>query len=386
MHFILELAIILIATKLAGHVSVLLKQPAVLGELVVGIVIGPALLGWIPNSDTIHLLSEVGVILLMFIAGLETDLDGLRQNARPSSAAAIGGIIFPLGFGYLAGLILGMDLAHAVFLGLILSATSVSITVQSLKEMGKLQTRESTTILGAAVLDDILVIILLAFAMSFFGESDQSTLLVIGEKVLFFASIILISWKGLPMVMSWFGKMKVSEPLLSGALILCLLFAYYADLLGVAGIIGAFIAGAAIAQTQYSKTIEHKIEPVAYGVFVPIFFVSIGLNVSFSGLNEQIWFIVAISLLAVFSKLAGSGIGAYLTGFDFHGSARVGAGMISRGEVALILAKIGLDAKLLAEEFFTPLIVVVMVTTLVTPPLLKVLFENEHTQVNTTEK
>jgi Kef-type K+ transport system membrane component KefB len=180
--------------------------------------------------------------------------------------------------------------------------------------------------------------------------------------------------------------MKVSEPLLSGALILCLLFAYYADLLGVAGIIGAFIAGAAIAQTQYSKTIEHKIEPVAYGVFVPIFFVSIGLNVSFSGLNEQIWFIVAISLLAVFSKLAGSGIGAYLTGFDFHGSARVGAGMISRGEVALILAKIGLDAKLLAEEFFTPLIVVVMVTTLVTPPLLKVLFENEHTQVNTTEK
>ncbi|GAY76123.1 spore germination protein gerN, Na+/H+ antiporter [Sporolactobacillus inulinus] len=182
MHFILELAIILIATKLAGHVSVLLKQPAVLGELVVGIVIGPALLGWIPNSDTIHLLSEVGVILLMFIAGLETDLDGLRQNARPSSAAAIGGIIFPLGFGYLAGLILGMDLAHAVFLGLILSATSVSITVQSLKEMGKLQTRESTTILGAAVLDDILVIILLAFAMSFFGESDQSTLLVIGEK------------------------------------------------------------------------------------------------------------------------------------------------------------------------------------------------------------
>ncbi|GEB77575.1 cation:proton antiporter [Sporolactobacillus inulinus] len=386
MHFILELAIILIATKLAGHVSVLLKQPAVLGELVVGIVIGPALLGWIPNSDTIHLLSEVGVILLMFIAGLETDLDGLRQNARPSSAAAIGGIIFPLGFGYLAGLILGMDLAHAVFLGLILSATSVSITVQSLKEMGKLQTRESTTILGAAVLDDILVIILLAFAMSFFGESNQSTLLVIGEKVLFFASIILISWKGLPMVMSWFGKMKVSEPLLSGALILCLLFAYYADLLGVAGIIGAFIAGAAIAQTQYSKTIEHKIEPVAYGVFVPIFFVSIGLNVSFSGLNEQIWFIVAISLLAVFSKLAGSGIGAYLTGFDFHGSARVGAGMISRGEVALILAKIGLDAKLLAEEFFTPLIVVVMVTTLVTPPLLKVLFENEHTQVNTTEK
>ncbi|RYM05206.1 cation:proton antiporter [Sporolactobacillus sp. THM7-7] len=374
MRVILELAIVLIATKLAGDLSVRFKQPAVLGELIVGMIIGPALLGWVPDSEFFRILSQIGVILLMFIAGLETDVEGLLDNAKSSTSVAVGGIIFPMVFGYLAGVMMGMDQHHAVFLGLTLSATSVSISVQTLKELGKLQTRESMTILGAAVLDDILVIVLLAVVMSFIGGSDVNAMLVIGQKVLFFGTIILVAWKGVPLAMRWLGSLKVSEPVISGAVVLCFIFSYYADMLGVAGIIGAFIAGIAIAQTDYKEKVGRKAGPIAYGVFVPVFFTSIGLRVTFSGLGDQIGFIIIISLIAIFTKMVGAGLGAWLTGFKPFSALRIGSGMISRGEVALILATLGLDNGLLAQQYFAPLIIVVIITTLVTPPILKILF------------
>ncbi|MDN3955810.1 cation:proton antiporter [Sporolactobacillus laevolacticus] len=382
MQIMIQLAVIIISTKLAGHVSVRFGQPSVLGELLVGILIGPALLGWVPNSDIIHTFSEIGVILLMFIAGLETDLIALKNSAKSSSAVAIGGVIFPLGLGFLAGTLLGMDTAHAVFLGLILSATSVSISVQTLKELGKLQTKESMTLLGAAVLDDVIVIILLAFAMSFFGDADTNILLVIGEKGLFFASILLVAWKGVPLLMRLCGRLKVTEPVISVALVLCLVFSWYAELLGVAGIIGAFIAGTAIGQTNFRETVERKIEPLAYSIFVPVFFASIGLKVTFSGIFDQIWFIIGITVLAILTKFVGSGLGAWMTGFSLLSSMRIGSGMISRGEVALILASIGIKAHVLQPKYFTPLIIIVILTTLITPPLLKILFGREGEQIN----
>jgi monovalent cation:proton antiporter-2 (CPA2) family protein len=382
MQIIIQLALIIISTKLAGHLSVRFGQPAVLGELLVGILIGPALLGWVPDSDIIHTFSEIGVILLMFIAGLETDLIALKNSAKSSSAVAIGGVIFPLGLGFLAGTLIGMDTAHAVFLGLILSATSVSISVQTLKELGKLQTKESMTLLGAAVLDDVIVIILLAFAMSFFGNTDTNILLVIGEKGLFFASILLVAWKGVPLIMRLCGRLKVTEPTISIAIVLCLVFSWYAELLGVAGIIGAFIAGTAIGQTNFRETVERKIEPVAYSIFVPVFFASIGLKVTFSGILDQIWFIIGITVLAILTKFVGSGLGAWMTGFSLLPSMRIGSGMISRGEVALILASIGIKAHVLQQKYFTPLIIIVILTTLITPPLLKILFGREGEQIN----
>ncbi|MCO7128040.1 cation:proton antiporter [Sporolactobacillus shoreicorticis] len=378
MTFIIQLAVVIVATKIAGHASVRwLGQPAVLGELIVGILVGPALLGWIPDSEMMHVFSEIGVLMLMFIAGLETNLEDLRNSARSSSAVALGGVILPLGFGYLAGTLLGMDTSHAIFLGLILSATSVSISVQTLKELGKLQSKESMTLLGAAVLDDVLVIVLLAFAMSIFGDSDTSIWWIVGEKIFFFASAILVAWKGVPWLLRLFGRLKVSEPAISLAIVLCFIFAWYADLLGVAGIIGSFIAGTALAQTSFKATIERKIEPVAYGIFVPVFFVSIGLKVTFNGIFDQVWFIIGITLIAVLTKFIGSGFGAWMTGFSPLSSFRIGSGMVSRGEVALILASIGIEAHLLAQKYFTPLILVVILTTLITPPLLKILFEKE---------
>lgn len=374
MHLFLQLLIILLSTKLAGELSVKLGQPAVLGKLIIGIIIGPAVLGWIQKIEMIDQLSEIGVLLLMFIAGLETDLKALNQNRNASTAVAVGGVIFPLFGGFLAGQIVGMNQAHSIFLGLVLSATSVSISVQTLKELGQLKTRESTTILGAALIDDILVVITLAVMMSFLTAQEVNLGIIIGKKLLFFIVIALLGWKVVPWVMKKLALLRVSESIISTALIVCFFFAYTAETLGVAGIIGAFIAGIAISQTKYKEEVEQKIEPIAYAIFVPVFFVSVGLSVSFHGMMNQLWIIIGLTVLAIVTKLLGAGLGAKLTGFNNQSSLAIGAGMICRGEVALILAAVGLETQLLEQKYFTVLIIVVILTTLVTPPMLKKIF------------
>lgn len=199
MEFILYLLLILLFTKLAGDLSVRLGQPAVLGKLLVGILLGPAVLGWVQPGGFIHYMSEIGVLLLMFIAGLETDLKQLRENWKAALAVAVGGILLPFIGGYGIGAWFGFADHNSLFLGVILSATSVSISVQVLKEMDRLNSPEGSTILGAAVIDDILVVILLAVLMSFFGTgSDISIPLLIGKKLLFFAVAILAGWLAVP--------------------------------------------------------------------------------------------------------------------------------------------------------------------------------------------
>ncbi|MFB8377594.1 cation:proton antiporter [Paenibacillus taichungensis] len=376
MEFILVLALILIFTKLAGDLSVRLGQPSVLGKLIVGVILGPALLGWVQPDDFIHYMAEIGVLLLMFIAGLETDLEQLKKNWKAAFAVAVGGIILPFIGGYGAAAAFGMSQTHALFFGLLFCATSVSISVQTLKDMNQLSSREGTTILGAAVVDDVLVVVILAVMMSLLGTgaSDTSISLLIGKKLLFFVVIIAASWFLVPRIMKWMAPLKVTETVITAGLIICFGFSYFAEWMGVAGIIGAFAAGIAISQTNFKHEVETKLEPIAYGIFVPVFFVSIGLNVTFDGVGSQIWFIIVISLIAIVTKLLGGGAGARLTGFDVSSSLAIGAGMISRGEVALIIASTGLASGLLDAEYFTSVVIMVIVTTLVTPPLLKITF------------
>lgn len=376
MEFILYLILILLATKIAGDLSVRFGQPAVLGKLIVGIVLGPAGLGWIQNGEFIKDFAEIGVLLLMFIAGLETDLEELRRNWRSAFAVAVGGIILPFIGGYIVALSFGISHMYALFFGTIFSATSVSISVQVLKDMNKLSSREGTTILGAAVLDDVLVVILLAVLMSMMGTGgDISIGLLIGKKVLFFIGVFVAGWWLVPRVMKWISPLRVSESVITGALVIAFSFAYFAEWLGMAGIIGSFAAGIAIAQTDYRRSVEIKVEPIAYSVFVPVFFVSIGLNVTFEGAGEQLLLLVIITVMAIVTKLIGSGIGARLTGFSTKASLVIGAGMVSRGEVALIIAAIGFNGGILQPEFFTPVVIMVIITTLATPPLLKGLFK-----------
>ncbi|TCP18997.1 sodium/proton-potassium antiporter GerN (CPA2 family) [Scopulibacillus darangshiensis] len=367
---ILQLAIILIASKIAGDISVKLGQPSVLGKLLIGIVLGPSVLGLVTDTTTLAEFSQIGVILLMFIAGLETDIDEFKRTGKASAFVGIGGIIVPLVLGYAAGLMLNLTTIESWFLGLLLSATSVSISVQALKEMNKLKSREGTTILGAAVIDDIIVILALAFLMSMAG-GDVNLGVVVLKKVLFFAGAIIVGWKVVPWILKKFAPLKVTESLVSAALIICFVYAYLAEFTGVAAIIGAYIAGVAISLTDYKHDVFEKVETISYSIFVPVFFTSIGVTAEFGGITDHLVLIVILSILAILTKLIGASAGAKFAGFSWNSSLGIGSAMVSRGEVALIIAAIGLESKLLSQDMFAVIVVVVLVTTIVTPPMMK---------------
>lgn len=370
---IAQLAVILFAAKLAGDLAVRLGQPAVLGKLLIGIVLGPSMLGLVEDTDLLQELSQIGVILLMFIAGLETDMDQFRRTGKAAAAVGVLGILVPLLAGYAVGAALGMEAEAALFIGLLLSATSVSISVQALKEMGRLQSKEGSAILGAAVIDDVLVVIALAFLLSFTGGEVELGAVIL-KKVVFFAVAILLAWKAIPFVLRLFAPLRVTEAVVSAGLIICFAFAYFAEATGVAAIIGAYIAGLGASFTDYREEVFEKVETIGYALFVPVFFTSIGVAADFSNVLEHWPLIIGWSVLAVLTKLVGAALGAKWAGFSWGSSLAVGAGMVSRGEVALIIAGIGLEAGLLGGDLFAVMIIVVLATTVVTPPLLKMIF------------
>jgi monovalent cation:proton antiporter-2 (CPA2) family protein len=372
LEFIFYLLLILLLTKIFGHIATRLGQPSVLGKLLIGIIMGPAVFGWIESNDFIHYFAEIGVILLMFIAGLETDLEQLKRTWKSAFAVAVGGIILPFLGGYAAAEAFGLHYHYSLFMGVVFSATSVSISVQVLKDLNKLNSREGTTILGAAVVDDVLVVILLAVMMSFLGTGTNISLgMLIGKKLIFFIVTVIVGSFIVPRFMKLLERITVTEPVITMALVVCFAFAYFADFMGMAAIIGAFAAGISISQTSFKHTVESKIEPIAYSIFVPVFFVSIGLNVSFQGIGNQIDFIIILTVVAVLTKLIGGALGASLTGMNNRSALAVGSGMISRGEVALIIASAGLQAKLLPNEYFTSVVITIILTTLIAPPMLK---------------
>ena len=380
--FIFQIVIVLLATKIAGHISVRLGQPSVLGKILIGIVIGPAMLGLINDGEVMQTFSQIGVILLMFLAGLETDLEDLNANMKGAVLVAVGGVILPIAMSYPLALAFGLSQGQAIFVGLTLAATSVSISVQTLNEIGWLKSKEGSVLLGAAVLDDIIVVVLIAIAMSFLIGEDVSIPTLIGGKVFFFVLLFVVARWVIPPFLKVFSRLKVTEALLSGALIACFAIAYIGEhYFGIATIIGAFFMGIAIGRTEFKETIEHKVEPIASGIFVPFFFVSIGLSVTFAGISENVWFLIVFSIVAILSKMIGSGLGAKIAGFNWKSSLGIGSGMVSRGEVALILAGMGLTSGLLPAEDYTPMVIVIIITTLVTPPMLKGIFgtrENHH--------
>lgn len=376
---IFQLVIILLASKIAGDISAKLGQPSVLGKLLIGILLGPTVLGVVTNTEILQEISQIGVILLMFIAGLETDTEEFKRTGKASAYVGVLGILVPFTLGYLSGVVMDLPQLEAVFLGLLLSATSVSISVQALKEMGRLKSREGTTILGAAVIDDILVIIALAFIMSFAG-GDVNLGVVVLKKFLFFAVAILAAWKLVPWVLKKFAKLRVTETIISAALIICFSYAYFAEYTGVAAIIGAYIAGVAISLTNYKHEVFEKVETISYSIFVPVFFTSIGVTAEFIGITENIGIIVILSIVAILTKLVGAGLGAKLAGFNRSDSLGIGAAMVSRGEVALIIAAMGLESSLLSKDMFAVIVVVVLITTIVTPPMMKLFFKDTQTK------
>lgn len=372
---LLQLVIIIGAVKTAGSLSDKLGQPTVFGKLLVGIILGPSLLGLIHETETIKLLAELGVIVLMFLAGLETDVDEFKQAGFASTMTALGGVVLPMAVGSLYAMSQGYGGFIPLFIGTVLTATSVSISAQTLRELGRLKSKVGMTILGAAVIDDVLGIIVLTLVLGLAGTGaggGSAVTLLIAKMGLFFFLATYLGKLCIPPFLKWVTRSPVNQGLTAAALIVCFAFAELAEVSGVANITGAYIAGIIIGTTKFKDEIMERSEALGYSFLIPIFFVSIGLQAEVGALGTGWVFVVILSLIAVVTKVVGCGLGAKISGFNWNKSLVIGVGMISRGEIALIIAAIGLQGKIIDQTLYTAIVVMVLVSTIVTPPLLKI--------------
>ena len=393
LQFLLAVALVVVAAKSAGYLSTKLGQPAVLGEILAGLLLGPTVLNmlqWPVFSDphleeTLSHLANLGVVLLMFIAGLEVDLRSMSQAGRPVVLAGVLGVLAPVGLGFAAALALGFDEQQSLAIGLVLAATSVSISAQTMMELGVLRSRVGVALLGAAVVDDVLVILLLSLLVALIGGGGggvASLIWVVVKMVGFLGLAALLGAWLIRRVGSWVERQPISEGVLALAIVITLLFAWASEAIGgVAAITGAFLAGLLFARTPLRQHLEGGMHSLAYSWLVPIFFVSIGLQVNARALGlAGLPFALLIIVVAVVSKVLGSGIGARLGGFSRGDALRLGVGMVSRGEVGLIVASVALDAGLIGDGIFASVVLMVVATTLLTPIMLRALYPKDAAQ------
>lgn len=382
-HFLFEIAVILLSTKVLGIVTKRFAMPQVVGALLAGLLLGPAMLGLLQETTLMDQLAELGVIVLMFNAGLETDLGELKKAGRSAFVIALIGVLIPLAGGFVLACFFNQGseaFLQNVFIGVILTATSVSITVETLKEIGKLSTRSGNAILGAAIIDDVLGIVALTIITSLSG-TGANVLLILGKIAAFFA-LSVVMWIVLHRVVAWwfqrYNRDKRRFVVISFAF--CLMYAYLAEeVFGVADITGAYIAGLIFAKTPRVAYLQDRYDTLSYALLSPIFFANIGLKVVLPQMSGAIiLFSVLLTLWAVASKVLGCGLGARLCKYSGQDSLRIGVGMISRGEVALIVANNGIAVGLMKDEFFGPVVLMVIATTILTPILLKVVYHGKE--------
>lgn len=390
--FLLFVAIILLSTKIFSLLSQKVNMPQVVGALLVGVLLGPSCLNILHETDFLTKSAEIGVIFLMFLTGLDTDFDDLKATGKSSVIIAFVGVLIPLGSGFLTYYLFfhgqrpdTMIFLESAFVGIVLTATSVSITVETLREMGKLKGKMGTSILGAAVIDDILGIIALTVITSF-TVPGVDIMVVLLKILLFFVFIAVCGF----FVFRLFRKLEIvygtKRRVAIYAVAFCLLLSYISEVyFGVADITGAYFAGLILCNVTETKSyIASKINITSYMFFTPIFFASIGIKTVITGMSQElILFTLALLIVAILSKIVGCGLGAKICGFSNMDSLAIGVGMISRGEVALIVAQKGEQAGLISPTLFPAIVLVVIVTALITPILLKaVVYMKEQKQVD----
>lgn len=390
-EFLLFLAIILISTKVLGLFSRKVHMPAVVGALVAGIILGPSVLKLITLDGTngvyLEITAEIGVIFLMFSAGLETDLKEIKANALASFIVALIGVIVPLIGGFLGYALYFhtdftdyQEVLKSVFIGVVLTATSVSITVETLRELGRLKGRVGTTILGAAVIDDILGIIVLTIVTSL-KDTSVNPVTVMVKIVLYFIVIGILFFlvsKCKPLIESEGQKRRVTV----FALAFCFLLSYVSEkFFGIADITGAYFAGLMLCSMKNGEYVKDRINFPSYLFFSPVFFASIGIKTSLDGMTgSMVGFTIILLVIALLTKVVGCGLGAKFCRYTNKEALQIGVGMISRGEVALIVAQKGYQCGMLDDRFFAPIVLVVIVTTLITPILLKLVMHDKQSE------
>lgn len=389
--FLLFLAIIMISTKILGLFTRKIHMPAVVGALVTGVILGPSCLNLITlTGDTgvfLEQMAEIGVILLMFNAGLETDLSELKKNGVASFVTALIGVIVPLVGGFLGyAFFFHTDFSDydevlkAVFVGVVLTATSVSITVETLREMGKLKGKVGTTILGAAVIDDIIGIIVLTIVTSL-KDTSVSPITVVLKIVLYFVFIAVLIFV-LTKLKVFVEEQDEKRRTAIICVALCFILSYISEeYFGIADITGAYFAGLMLCTMKVGPYVARRCEIPSYLIFSPVFFASVGLKVTLGGMDASIWiFAIILLVITILSKVVGCGLGAKICGCTGKEAFQVGIGMISRGEVALIVAQKGYASGMLDDVLFAPIVLVVIVTTLITPILLKLVMKDNDSE------
>ena len=388
--YLLDLALILLSTKVFGLLTRRVRLPQVVGALLAGLILGPACLGILHQTDFIYQVSEIGVIVLMFCAGLETDIDELKRTGKASFVIALFGVLIPLVGGFAVAAYFNRPgmlestastslMLQNIFIGVILTATSVSISVETLKEMGKLNTRAGNAILGAAIIDDIMGIIALTIITSL-ADSSVNVFLVLGKIVAFFVFVGVGGYLLHIVFQKWVkGYERDLRRFVILAFVICLVFSYCAEeFFGVADITGAFFAGLIITKTTHTDYIARRFSTLSYLLLSPVFFANIGLQVVLPKMSTMIIvFAVVLVLVAVLTKVVGCGLGAKLCKYSNQDCMRIGTGMISRGEVALIVASKGNAVGLMSADLLGPVVIVVVITTIIAPIFLKMTFSGK---------
>lgn len=371
------LCLILLFALIGGQIANRCGLPAVIGELLAGIVIGPAMLNWVQPSGLIKSFSDIGVVLLMFLAGLESDLAILKKLWKPSFLVATFGMIVPIVIAYLTGIAFKFSRTESLFLGITFAATSVSISVAVLQEMKKLETKEGMTILGAAVVDDLLSVILLSVVSSVTGTHTDSANANLGLGLTLLLQLVYLVVLLAASIWLFPRILKLSERFLLPAakplvtIIIVLLAAFGAEKVGLSNVIGAFFVGLAFSRLPDKQKLQKSFTDIGYSLFIPIFFASIGLEMSITGIFKDGLLFVVLFVGSVISKLVGASVGAKMAGFSSSSAYQVGTGMISRGEMALVVAQIGLSNHLLAPAAYSTVVGVIVLTTLIAPIMLK---------------
>lgn len=387
---LIELSVVLLAAFIGGKIATHFKMPQVLGQILTGIIIGPTVFNLIDGEvEILNFMAEIGVLLLMFLAGLETDLKELKRSGKGASLIALGGMVVPLCLGaiipyfffkgYLPEGTDSQKFMAAIYIGTILTATSVSISVSVLRDMGQLGGRQGISILGGAIIDDVLGIILLAVVTGIVDPTGGENVFVLITKMgLFFAGAIICGFIINKLIVRYASNYAWNDRFISITIIICFLFAFSSEIFKVAAITGAYMAGVIFAATPFRHKIERRIQYIGFSLFTPIFFVSIGLKANIGAeVFSYIGYAITIVLIAVAGKIIGCGIGARLSGFNKKESLQIGIGMIARAEVALIVVTEGLSRGIVTDETFTSIVLLVVISTIVTPPLLKHLFKKE---------
>jgi len=373
----LELALILVTAKLSGYLSSRVGLPSAMGQIIGGILIGVSFLDLVTYGEGIRLISDIGVVMLLFLAGLETDIEEFKRVGLPSFVVASLGVLVPFVFGYALAVEWGYPRMEALFLGGVMTATSVSLTANVLLEMKRLRSKVGSTVLAAAVVDDVLGIIILTILVAMSTKGAVSPLdvgVILAEVSAFFLLSYLLGGGVIKEVLRSSHRINLPETVTSVAIVIMLLFAYLAERFEIAAITGSYLAGVLVAGSEDAKKITDKMITLGYSLFIPVFLVGVGAETDVRVLSAAGSFTLLYSLLAVIGKVLGCGAGALLTGFRKLEALQIGVGMIPRMEVGLIMANIGLAEGVLTPGSFSIAVAMVLVTTLVTPPLLKVVF------------